>query len=88
MLLMMMILVKNLHVPQFQTTVRSNKTEIGKTAMNFSCGQEKYNQLNITENSVSSGEETTGTYELYKRRLTVRLGLLKIMRIRMSSKVL
>lgn len=66
MLLMMMILVKNLHVPQFQTTVRSNKTEIGKTAMNFSCGQEKYNQLNITENSVSSGEETAGTYELIK----------------------
>lgn len=54
--------------------------------MNFSCGQEKYNQFNITENSVSSGEETAGTYELYKRRLTVRLGLLKIIRI--SSKVL
>lgn len=54
--------------------------------MNFSCGQEKYNQLNITENSVSSGDETAGTYELYKRRCTVRLGPLKI--VRSSSKVL
>lgn len=32
--------------------------------MNFSCGQEKYYQLNITENSVSPGDETAGTYEL------------------------
>lgn len=30
------------------------KTEIAETVMNFSYGQEKYNQLNITENSVSS----------------------------------
>lgn len=56
--------------------------------MHFSCGQEKYNQLNIIENSVSSGAETEGTYELYKRRHRVRPGPPKIMRIRISSKVL
>lgn len=64
------------------------KTEVAKNCHEFQLWSGKYNQLNITQNSVSSGDETAGTYELYKRRCTVRLGPLKIVRIRISSKVL
>lgn len=63
------------------------RQQLLNTDMNFSCGQEN-NQLNITETSVSWGDEIVGTYELYKRSCAVRLGPLKIMRIRISSKVL